>query len=369
MSLSSRALLALVVLSSLSLAEEVGYFDSSSCADPKGFATCYKNVDIQYSNCVNNNCGGGGEACSKSCGGSTSCMNQQCPGLGIDCINACECERSASQIDCAGASCWNRVYSCEYQNTVVDFLNVCITPNRDGLPYWPTPDDAPDSCSCNIGKIEKKEYLITNQINECSNNRTNIDGMAVTDTDAMIEYGHACLCCGYSAIISAIWDTCPDNKPSLLGADEWFAGALIPGHWEQCGPYLEKYDCAGDLGYARADAGGNTKFYHPSSMPSNGTKTMSNVGGVVSTPVSGDTFTWTFSTDLEHVVTVSSADATVTGTKTTGGSGGSGGSGGGATSSATGTAESDARPGMGSSLTVPSWSIAGSVGVLILSTL
>lgn len=167
-------------------------------------------------------------------------------------------------------------------------------------------------------------------------------------------------------MLSSIWDTCPDIKPSLLGADEWFAGALIPGHWEECGPYLEKYNCAGDLGYARADAGGNTKFYHPSSMPSNGTKTMSNVGVVVSTPVSGDTFTWTFGSTLQHTVTVSSVDATVTGTKTTGGSGGSDVT---TTSSATGTGGSDAKPGMGSSLTVPFWTIAGSVGVLILSAL
>ncbi|KAF7528310.1 hypothetical protein PCG10_000916 [Penicillium crustosum] len=246
----------------------------------------------------------------------------------------------------------------------MDFLGVCLNPNRDGLPYWPTPNDAPDSCSCNLGKIEKTEYLITEHMTTCSDNSTNIAGM--TDTDAMIEYGQACLCCGYSAIISAIWDTCPDIKPSLLGADEWFAGALIPGHWEECGPYLEKYNCAGDLGYARADAGGNTKFYHPSSMPSNGTKTMSNVGGVVSTPVSGDTFTWTFGSTLQHTVTVSSVDATVTGTKTTGGSGGSDVT---TTSSATGTGGSDAKPGMGSSLTVPFWTIAGSVGVLILSAL
>ena len=133
-------------------------------------------------------------------------------------------------------------------------------------------------------------------------------------------------------MLSSIWDTCPDIKPSLLGADEWFAGALIPGHWEECGPYLEK----------------------------------SNVGVVVSTPVSGDTFTWTFGSTLQHTVTVSSVDATVTGTKTTGGSGGSDVT---TTSSATGTGGSDAKPGMGSSLTVPFWTIAGSVGVLILSAL
>ena len=83
----------------------------------------------------------------------------------------------------------------------MDFLGVCTNPNRDGLPYWPTPNDAPDSCSCNLGKMEKTEYLITKQMTECSDNSTNTDG--VTDTDVLIEYGQACLCCGYSAIISA----------------------------------------------------------------------------------------------------------------------------------------------------------------------
>ncbi|KXG50482.1 uncharacterized protein PGRI_069730 [Penicillium griseofulvum] len=366
MSLPSRALLALVALSSLSLAKEVGYFEPSSCADPKSLTICYEKVDANYSNCVNNNCAGGGQACYNSCGGSTSCMNEKCPGLGLDCIKACECEKSALQIDCAGQSCWNQVYSCEYQSTVIDFLGVCLNPNRDGLPYWPTPDDAPDSCSCNLGKVELKEYLINNQLTECSNNATNLNQM--TDTQAMIDYGQACMCCGWSAIISAIWDTCPDTKPSLLSADEWFAAVLNPGKWEECGPYLEAYDCANDLGFGRADAGGTNNFPRPNSMPTNGTKTMSNVGGTVSTPVSGDTFTWMFGSATNaviHTVTVSAADATATGTKA-----GSGASDITATgSSATGTAESDAKPGMGSSLIVPSWAIAGSVGALILSAL
>ncbi|KAJ6150364.1 hypothetical protein N7471_001563 [Penicillium samsonianum] len=151
-------------------------------------------------------------------------------------------------------------------------------------------------------------------------------------------------------MLFSIWDTCPGTKPSLLGADDCFAGALTSGHWEDCGPYLEKYDCAGDLGYGRADAGGISKFYHPSSMLSNGTKTTFNVGGVVSTPVSGDTFTWTFGSSVIHAVTVSSEDAT-------------------ATSTVTGTAESDVKPGKGSSLIVPSWAIIGIAGILILSTL
>jgi hypothetical protein len=168
-------------------------------------------------------------------------------------------------------------------------------------------------------------------------------------------------------ILFSIWDTCPDTQPSLLAADEWFAGLLNPGHWEDCGPYLENYDCAGDLGFGRADAGGITKFYSPGNMPTNGTKSLYNLDGVVSTPVSGDVFTWTFASSLAHTVTVSSADATATGTKASGGSGvtatGTG------TSTATGTAESDVKPGVGSSLIVPSWTIASIFGILVLSTL
>ncbi|CAG7945674.1 unnamed protein product [Penicillium nalgiovense] len=388
MSHSSCALLALAALSSLSSAKEVGYFDSSSCADPKGFATCYENADTTYSNCVNNNCAGGGESCYNSCGGSTSCMNEQCPGLGVDCINACECERSALQIDCAGQSCWNKVYSCEYQATALDYISFCLNPDRDGLPYWPTPDDVPDSCSCNTGQIEQKLYLINNQMNTCSNNQTNI-GQVMTNVDAITEYAQACICCSFSAIISAydptpelkehfftflllmmlfsIWGTCPDTQPSLLAADEWFVGLLNPGHWEDCGPYLEKYDCAGDLGFGRADAGGITKFYSPGNLPANGTKSLYNLDGVVSTPVSGDVFTWTFASSLVHTVTVSSADATATGAKASGGNDvtatGTG------TSTATGTAESDVKSGVGSSLRVPSWTIASIFGILALSTL
>ncbi|KAJ6150365.1 hypothetical protein N7471_001564 [Penicillium samsonianum] len=90
-----------------------------------------------------------------------------------------------------------------------------VNPNRDGLPYWPTPNDAPDSCSCNLGQIDRKKYLITNQLTECSNNNTNVEQLS--DTDAMIEYGQACLCCGYSAIIST-YDSVPELKevPFLL---------------------------------------------------------------------------------------------------------------------------------------------------------
>jgi hypothetical protein len=105
----SHLFLALGALSSLALSGKVGYFDASACADSKGFTSCYKDADTEYTNCVNKNCAGGSQACSDSCGGSITCMNKQCPGLGSDCINACECAKVAHQIDCVSASCWNEV--------------------------------------------------------------------------------------------------------------------------------------------------------------------------------------------------------------------------------------------------------------------
>ncbi|CAG7944491.1 unnamed protein product [Penicillium salamii] len=361
MILLAPTLVALVGLLPFVSCEKVGYFESTSCADPKGLASCYKLVDERYSTCINENCGGGGEACSKSCGGSVSCMNAKCPGLGIDCMNACAGEQSALQIDCAGAHCWNQVYSCEYQNTVLDFISVSTNPNRDGLPYWPVPDDAPGSCSCNIGKIDYKQSLILDQMTECSNNMTNIEKL--TEVDDINDYGKACLCCAYSSIISSIWDTCPGTKPSLLSADEWFNSVLIPGDWDKCGPYLEAFDCAGDLGYDRADAGGNKKFWSPTSMPTNGTKTASNIAGYISSPVSGNTFTWTFgrttnplgqtTSPVLHTVTVSSVKAVVTDSKAQATSD----SGSTATGTAASATASETKPGAGSSITVPSWTI------------
>ncbi|CAG8191840.1 unnamed protein product [Penicillium olsonii] len=366
-------LVAFLALSPFALTEKVGYLESTSCADPKGLVTCYKNAEERYTTCINENCGGGGEACSKSCGGSISCMNSKCPGLGIDCMNVCGAEQSALQMDCAGSHCWNQVYSCEYQDTVIGWIDQYPNPNRDGLPFFPAPDNAPGSCSCNLGKVDRKLYLGTEQMTKCSNNETNLNQF--TKVDDITSYGKACSCCAFSSIISSIWDTCPDTKPSLLGADEWFSGVLNPGDWDECGPYLENYDCAGDLGFGREDAGAFSKFWSPTSMPTNGTKTASNIAGAITSPVSGNTFTWSMgettnafgrtTSPLIHTVTVTSANAVVTGKgKAQATSDGE--------STATGTssnaAESETKHGIGSSLGVPSWTMANFMVAVLFST-
>ncbi|KAJ5889616.1 hypothetical protein N7504_010426 [Penicillium tannophilum] len=360
MSLTSKLVLSLLISAGLVAADSVGYFDDTSiCADSKGLAKCYERADTSLSSCINNNCAGGGTECYNYCNGDTTCMQSQCPNLGTDCMNACSCVQAVNQIDCIASSCWNQVYSCEYQRTIEDVLNLCALPKMDQFPFWPPPDDAASGCSCNIGKMDKKELLIVDQMTTCTNNMTNLDQMS--SNDAISDYGQACICCAESAILSTIWDTCPNTKPSLLDVDGWFNGFITQDDWDKCGDYLDAYDCAGDLGFSAEDAGGTTTFYKKGGLPKNGTGTLYNTGSLT-TPVSGATFTWTFGTN-PHVVTVVSADHVVAAATATGTSTGSQGQ----TSTSTQTGAASTHTGMATARAVPMWTALASVGLLVFA--
>lgn len=82
-----RPAAALAALVAVASAAKVGYFESSTCPDPKGFESCYKDADEAWADCVKENC----------------------EDQNIDCINLCSCIQNLSQLDCAGQSCWNQV--------------------------------------------------------------------------------------------------------------------------------------------------------------------------------------------------------------------------------------------------------------------
>jgi hypothetical protein len=86
--------------------------------------------------------------------------------------------------------------------------------------------------------------------------------------------------------------------------------------WSSCRSTFDDYDCAGDLGFGAEDAGGVQKYYKPGEFPKNGTETLYNTNGVISTPISGASFTWDYSTDV-HTVTVRSTDYVQFGIDTT----------------------------------------------------
>ncbi|KAF8846777.1 hypothetical protein BDZ45DRAFT_608431 [Acephala macrosclerotiorum] len=251
-------------------ATDVGHYNSTSCIDPGGFSSCYGDADSSYADCVNSNC-----------------KDQN-----IDCINACECVRSTKYIDCAATRCWNQVYSCEYQLTVSDFINFCVNPDLNNIPFWPPPDNAPGGCSCPIGKVQMSILSDVDHLEVCTNNKTNLNELL--SVDDITNYGEACLCCYQSGILSAIYDICPSTIPSLLGADTYFASLFTGTDWEFCDPYLKAYNCTTELGFS-SPAGNTTNFYSPEEFPTNGSLSLFDTRGEgeIKTPVSGDVFTWT----------------------------------------------------------------------------
>jgi hypothetical protein len=100
---------ALLLFAFIARSETVGYFDSDLCVDSAGFEDCYAEVDSWLSTCVNKNCAGGDDACTKACGGDVTCMVKNCPNLGSDCVSACECVQHTKEIECVAQSCWNQV--------------------------------------------------------------------------------------------------------------------------------------------------------------------------------------------------------------------------------------------------------------------
>ncbi|KAM0273495.1 hypothetical protein ACHAQH_008318 [Verticillium albo-atrum] len=274
------------------LAKKVGHYDSEICVDPSGFESCYKDAEATWADCVNENC-----------------KDQN-----IDCINVCTCIQNLDELDCAGQSCWNQVYSCEYQNTVNDLTVNCLNPKLDSIPFWPPPDDAKAGCSCNMGKIVTSQYRSNDDLNKCADvvQENNRDGNDIRPLAA------ACLCCSGSSQLSAIWDICPSTKPSLLGADEGYALITMQNEdWDQCGDVIAANPYDKSLGWS-SPAQNVTNYYTDGNFPANGTEELFNTGTVTS-PVSGATYTYTYFSNIERVVTVQSADAHPTSTSNGGG--------------------------------------------------
>ncbi|KAI2787254.1 hypothetical protein POX_f07617 [Penicillium oxalicum] len=181
------------------------------------------------------------------------------------------------------------------------------------LPFWPTPSDAPGGCSCNLGNVTRQETLISSHLAECRKNQTNLDQFH--SQEELANYDRACVCCAESAILSTIWNTCPNTIPSEIGADYWYDSFLKPNHWDECASYLETHDCAHELGYSAESAGGTNTFYKPGKLPQNGTQSLFNTGQTLSTPASGASFTWTDGS-LIHAITAASFRESVPATTT-----------------------------------------------------
>ncbi|KAB8244806.1 hypothetical protein BDV35DRAFT_381943 [Aspergillus flavus] len=242
-------------------AADMRYRDASTCVDPESFMSCRHRARESRIDCVSKRCYGAEDPCTK-------------------------------------------VYSCEYGVSVSGLVYSCPDVNLDQIPFWPAPDNAPSGCVCNVGKITKKQLQIENQAKACVKNVTKPGQLSAAEerTDYFLT--------NIRLIARRIWDTCPNTKPFLITADYWSKYLLGSLDWDACAPYLQQYDCAGTLGFGAADAGGTQNFYEPGNIPKNGTGMLTNTGGVISTPVSGSSFTWTLGSTTHPITAVVSSTAT-----------------------------------------------------------
>ncbi|KAE8391859.1 hypothetical protein ETB97_007437 [Aspergillus alliaceus] len=313
----SACILILAALASqlqLGQAIDMMYRDASVCVDPPAFKECRHRAYESRGDCVKKNCYGENDPCRKACNGDATCMQEICTkDMRADCYDACSCVEAQDVIDCTATSCWNEVYSCEYGETVSGLVYSCPDANLTQIPFWPQPDNAPGGCACNSGKLTMKQVQIANHVETCGDNTTRLNELS-TDEERT-DYLRACQCCTMSALLASIWDTCPNTEPSLITADYWNQTLLGPFDWDSCTRYLQEYDCAGTLGFGAAAAGGTQNFYEPGKLPKNGTGMLTNTG-VLSTPVSGSTFTWTFGSSAHPITAAASSTAVPSATRT-----------------------------------------------------
>lgn len=175
--------IAAALIAGPALAATAGYFESEVCADPSGFEQCYGDAEALYASCVDDHCD-----------------NNE---ANIDCFNVCSCLRTYNELDCAGAHCWNQVYSCEYQATVGDLVTYCPKPDLESVPFYPPPDTgAPAACSCNLGKLMISQLRTSAEGETCGAHGTEIVN-GLTSEEELDTFAKACICCLQSGMVSA----------------------------------------------------------------------------------------------------------------------------------------------------------------------
>lgn len=150
----------------------------NGCVDSPGFATCQQNANDIANTCLNN----------AKANGNTQVQ-----------IEACICAYYTQNINCAAAYCWNRVNECNYQNYVISYLWNCPIA-RMPIPYFPFEDGAPDSCSCNVGKVFISMTYLAQVATTCSNTPKGNDP---------VGYIQGCTCCRLTGDISRYFPSSP----------------------------------------------------------------------------------------------------------------------------------------------------------------
>ncbi|RDW58587.1 hypothetical protein BP6252_13063 [Coleophoma cylindrospora] len=245
------------VLVGLQAATLVHSIDPDVCVDPQGFVACTESFDARYTGCIAE------PACTQS------------PEIYKNCLNGCGGTRLAGNLACWVQSCWNRIYSCDYQIAAIEYLvgtNQLQGTTPNFLPFYPPPEDhaqGPGGCSCNLGyAYGNLTYIDLSQkdFGTCVNAAVN-------------GAGDSCTGCLDSAKISNVLNICPNYDLSYLGFPNIIAnfGAQRSARTD-CAVLEDPSDlCQSSFGISRI----GPDFYNPMNLPSGipGTSTLLNLGG------------------------------------------------------------------------------------------
>lgn len=174
-------------------------FPSAGCADPEGTDTCFQKTLTISTEACNQLCG--------SCSDPTTCSNRS-----IHCLDGCVCVEYQEYVNCALSYCWNKVYSCEYQQLVIDAANICPIAAPKTIPYFGTTNfTVPGACSWTLSNFY--EVFVSSA-----------GGLCVGHSSSPQE-SEICSCCGASEAVSLYYNGCSGMSP-----DAFAPSAHIPTH-------------------------------------------------------------------------------------------------------------------------------------------
>ncbi|KAG9658376.1 hypothetical protein KCU64_g4553, partial [Aureobasidium melanogenum] len=239
-----------------------------------------------------------------------------------------------NRIDCALTNCWNRVYSCDYQQLVLTYNETCNDPDPYSnitqvldLPFYPAPVDAAGECSCNLKTVRDKSESLFEGFETCLSKVHEEDGGDVDDDGDQYSESYfgkpepKCNCCIYGTVAAALWDTCPSQDPGYIALDTvkliYIDDSVIGGNitLADCPSILanQSFNCA-DYGFT--NYGKNASDYAKPTPLHSATGNWSDVNGILTSPVSGPTYTWT-AWNTTVTITAASVEAVATRTAST----------------------------------------------------
>ncbi|KIM94371.1 hypothetical protein OIDMADRAFT_60701 [Oidiodendron maius Zn] len=235
-------------------------FPTAGCVDEAGTTACLALADSAMA-----------ASCSTLCG----CTDPfTCSQASDACLTGCVCVATQSYLNCVLSSCWNKVYSCEYQTLAVDAVNICPIAVPAGIPYFLSIPNQPGSCSCELSALWAATYAAP------------FSGLNCTTANPDAAASQRCACCAVEESISAYYDICNTVDPAYLPA-----AIKIPwGYYPQCESTLAGTDCT-NLGFGLPAV--NDSVLYSTLLP-NGTATLSNQGGMLTSPPYGSTTAWYF---------------------------------------------------------------------------